>query len=153
MHVTFRVHSISLIVAVLPLCCGCGSEARKRADEERFPSGITRSAAEKTAARVRVGFLRVALCRSALAMYDATIGSYPTTAQGLEALRSVPADLSDKTKWEGPYLEKLEVDPWGNPIRYVCPGVHNPDSYDVWSCGPDGKNATEDDIGNWESIE
>jgi len=26
----------------------------------------------------------------------------------------------------------------------------NPDSYDVWSMGPDGQSGTEDDIGNWQ---
>jgi general secretion pathway protein G len=32
----------------------------------------------------------------------------------------------------------------------MCPGTHNPDSYDVWSLGPDGINGTQDDIGNWK---
>ena len=32
----------------------------------------------------------------------------------------------------------MPLDPWGNPYQYACPGTHNPDSYDVWSLGPDG---------------
>jgi general secretion pathway protein G len=32
----------------------------------------------------------------------------------------------------------------------VAPGKHNPDTFDVWSVGPDGQDGTDDDIGNWE---
>jgi hypothetical protein len=42
------------------------------------------------------------------------------------------------------------VDGWGNPIRYRCSGTRRPGSYDLWSVGPDGKDGTDDDIGNWE---
>ena len=41
------------------------------------------------------------------------------------------------------------MDPWGNPYIYYYPGKHNPDSYDLLSAGPDGKEGTDDDIGNW----
>ena len=29
------------------------------------------------------------------------------------------------------------------------PGKHNANSYDLLSVGPDGKEGTDDDIGNW----
>ena len=35
--------------------------------------------------------------------------------------------------------------------HYASPGTHNPDSYDLWSVGPDGADGTADDIGNWAS--
>jgi len=53
------------------------------------------------------------------------------------------------TNWHGPYLAKVPHDIWGKNFVYEYPGKHNPDSYDLTSCGPDGKAGTKDDIGNW----
>jgi general secretion pathway protein G len=41
------------------------------------------------------------------------------------------------------------VDPWGSACVYHVPGRHNVD-YDLLSIGPDGKEGTADDIGNWQ---
>ena len=80
-------------------------------------------------------------------MYDSSVSSYPSS---LQALLTQPQDLPDPSKWAGPYLDiDIGRDPWGNPYQYACPGSHNPDSFDVWSFGPDGVNGTPDDIGNW----
>jgi general secretion pathway protein G len=107
--------------------------------------GSARRKAKLDAARSQVGMFK-----TPLQMYELAIGAYPTTAQGLEALRTGPGDLPDPAKWDGPYLESsVPLDPWNNPYQYVSPGTHNPDGYDVWSFGPDGINGTEDDIGNW----
>ena len=47
------------------------------------------------------------------------------------------------------------VDPFKKPYRYRCPGDKNPQSYDLWSYGPDGKSSNEeekkDNITNWSS--
>jgi general secretion pathway protein G len=94
---------------------------------------------------------QIGLLKTPLQLYQMDIGNLPTTAQGLDALRTMPADLPNPSKWSGPYLDKpLPPDPWGHPYQYQCPGAHNQDGYDVWSFGPDGQNGTEDDIGNWE---
>ena len=39
-------------------------------------------------------------------------------------------------------------DPWGNDYRYAIPGVRtgDPETPDLWSLGPDGKNGTADDV-------
>lgn len=95
---------------------------------------------------------QIGLFKTPLQMYQMAIGAYPTTAQGLAALRTAPADLPNPAKWDGPYLDApVPPDPWGNPYQYVSPGVHNTDSYDAWSYGPDGINGTDDDIGNWST--
>lgn len=83
----------------------------------------------------------------ALMAYRLNIGHYPTTQEGLAALRTAPAGASGK--WKGPYTEKDAIDPWQNPYQYRFPGVKNPDKYDVWSWGPDGVESA-DDIGNWQ---
>ena len=58
---------------------------------------------------------------------------------------------SNARNWHGPYFDppKLPLDPWGNPYVYYYPGKHNPSSYDLLSIGPDQKEGTDDDIGNW----
>jgi general secretion pathway protein G len=84
-----------------------------------------------------------------LTVYKIHMGDYPTTAEGLQALITPPANTADR--WRGPYLQesKLPTDPWGEPYQYRYPGVKNPDRYDLWSKGPDKTDGTEDDIGNW----
>ena len=73
---------------------------------------------------------------------------YPTS---LEDLLSPPSYVN-QAKGNWPYIvpSTLGADPWGNSYQYVVPGTHNPDSYDLWSIGPDGMSGTEDDIGNWD---
>ena len=84
-----------------------------------------------------------------LAGYKIHMGDYPTTAQGLQALSTAPADKAER--WRGPYLQenKIPTDPWGEPYQYRYPGVKNKDRYDLWSKGPDKTADTADDIGNW----
>lgn len=85
-----------------------------------------------------------------LQAYRLDLNSYPSSAQGLDALRQAPGDLANSSKWSGPYLdEPVPADPWGNPYRYEYPGRHNADLPDIWSVGKDGVDGTEDDVNNW----
>ncbi len=43
---------------------------------------------------------------------------------------------------------KPHTDGWGNPIRYRCPGPVHRNGWDLWSCGPNGK----DDQGTFDDI-
>ena len=74
-------------------------------------------------------------------LYKLQQGSYPSTAQGLDALVNPP-----KGK---PLMDRIPTDPWGNEYIYVNPGQKNPSKFDVRSKGPDGQEGTEDDPGNW----
>jgi len=76
-----------------------------------------------------------------LDIYKLQHGSYPSTAQGLQALVSPP-----KGK---PIMETMPKDPWNNDYILVAPGTKNPGKFDVRSKGPDGQEGTEDDVGNW----
>jgi general secretion pathway protein G len=69
----------------------------------------------------------------------------------LTELLEQPADAYEADKWDGPYLStpQLIVDPWGNAYRIRVPGIHNEARYDLWSAGPDQRDDTADDIGNW----
>lgn len=87
--------------------------------------------------------------KTPLFSYRMSVGNYPSTDEGLQALIAPPQGKSDR--WRGPYVEgnTIPKDPWGNLYQYRYPGVHNKDGYDLWSMGPDGKDQTDDDIGNW----
>jgi general secretion pathway protein G len=60
-------------------------------------------------------------------------------------------DAFEVDNCHGPYLDKVPQDPWGNNYLYYYPGKHNQSSYDLLSIGPDSKEGSEDDIGNWTS--
>ncbi len=85
----------------------------------------------------------------ALDMFEADIGSYPSTEQGLDALIRRP-DGADN--WRGPYIKKSNrfEDPWRNEYNYQFPGQRNTFSYDLISPGPDGQLGTDDDISNFD---
>lgn len=91
---------------------------------------------------------------TALDMYEMNNGRFPTTEQGLKALVTEPTSSPVPKKWSGPYLKKKRVpkDPWGADYVYICPGSHNPDSYDLSSLGSDGSESA-DDITNWDADE
>ncbi len=81
----------------------------------------------------------------ALDLFEMDNNRYPTSEEGLPALRSNPSSLS---KWKGPYLKKDPKDPWGKTYIYKCPGTHSND-YDLYSAGPNGTESDDDDITNW----
>lgn len=88
--------------------------------------------------------------KTPLNAYRLDLGDFPTTSQGLEALRNPPADLPNLEDYGGPYLDSpVPLDPWNNPYMYEYPGRYDPMQPDIWSFGPDGVNGTDDDIGSW----
>ncbi len=88
------------------------------------------------------------LLPTALKLYELDNGFFPTTNQGLEALLERPSTSPVPSNWNGPYIEKKPVDPWGRPYVYNSPGKHRVD-YDLSSMGKDEKKDS-DDIANWE---
>jgi general secretion pathway protein G len=88
---------------------------------------------------------------NALGIYKLDTGLYPSTAQGLEALRVKPGEMSN---WAGPYLPKdVPLDPWGRAYAYKYPGDHGEDP-DIISLGPDGQpggDGANADIVSWSN--
>jgi general secretion pathway protein G len=81
---------------------------------------------------------------SAIDAYRLDNDAYPSTEQGLAALRTRPASGPAPTSWRGPYLRRdVPLDPWGRPYVYRSPGVANPDGYDLLTLGRDGKEGGE----------
>ncbi|MBF0512189.1 MAG: type II secretion system major pseudopilin GspG [Candidatus Omnitrophica bacterium] len=85
---------------------------------------------------------------TALKLYELDNGSFPTSAQGLAALRLKPSLSPIPQNWNGPYIEKEPLDPWGRPYVYVSPGEHRQD-YDLSSRGKDG-TLDKGEISNWQ---
>jgi len=73
----------------------------------------------------------------------------PTQQQGLESMVTKPTSDPVPKKWTPMAKQEALMDPWGRKYQYRNPGKHNPQSYDVFSAGPDGQEGTDDDVGNW----
>ncbi len=85
---------------------------------------------------------------TALDLFELGVGRFPTTQEGLAALRTAP---SGATGWKGPYLKRdVPKDPWGRKYAYRSPGQHNREDYDLFSNGPDGVEGGDDDVTNWQ---
>ena len=97
---------------------------------------------------VKLARAQIDAFEKALETYRLDIGHYPSSSNGLEALRSAPVG---EDRWQGPYLKKaVPLDPWGKKYRYIAPGNHG--EYDLASDGRDGRpgGVGEDaDIVNW----
>ena len=100
-------------------------------------------------AKLRTTKAQIELFGTALDTFRLDVGRYPTTDEGLQALRQNPGGLE---RWDGPYLRKeLPLDPWSKPYAYRSPGEHGP--YDIVSYGADGTpggDGDNRDITSWE---
>jgi len=115
----------ALVAMVLPRLAGRTEQARIQAAQADIRSNIA----------------------TALKLYELDNGSFPSTSEGLNALLNKPGESRN---WNGPYLEKKPVDPWGREYKYESPGGHRAQDYDLYSMGKDGQSGTADDITNWD---
>jgi general secretion pathway protein G len=101
-------------------------------------------------ARVVAARVQINNFEQALTQYKLSTGMFPTTEQGLEALRTKPANLN---QWEGPYLKKeIPKDPWGHDYLYKYPGDHGEEP-DIISYGLDGQpggDGLNADVVSWK---
>lgn len=89
---------------------------------------------------------QMALLATALDSYRLDNGAYPTTEQGLEALREKPTREPVPANWRGPYLRKpVPLDPWDRPYLYRAPGSRNATTFDLATLGRDGKEGGTDE--------
>ena len=87
---------------------------------------------------------------NSLKLYRLDNQRYPSAEQGLQALVTKPSVSPVPSNWR-PYLEKLPNDPWGQPYKYLNPGLKG--EVDVFSLGADGKEGGEGkdaDLGSWQ---
>ncbi|MBN1855180.1 MAG: type II secretion system major pseudopilin GspG [Pirellulales bacterium] len=104
-------------------------------------------------ADIKMATVQIGGFKGALDNYYYDMKTYPTTEQGLKALLREPEDLGEDSKWDGEYIDgdSIPEDPWGNPYQYEWPSTHGNKRFpNIWSCGPDGEDGTDDDICNWK---
>ncbi len=99
----------------------------------------------KLMAKAKVGAAKgdISTLSTALDLYYADQGEYPSQSQGLGA-------LTEKSGDGGCYIKhcKIPKDPWKQDYVYRYPGTKNPDGFDICSKGPDKQEGTEDDVCN-----
>ena len=77
--------------------------------------------------------------------YRLDMGKYP------KSLEELVKDSTGKSRWNGPYMKNIPLDPWDEKYLYTIPGQHNKD-YDLSSLGADaqeGGDGEDKDITNW----
>ena len=112
---------------------------------------VPRMVGQTKSAKIRACKASIRNIGVALSAFEVRAGRFPTTQEGLQALVTKPSGLSDD-EWEGPYLNEMPKDPWGQEFIYRSPGEHNAD-YDLISKGPDKQENTPDDIANFATGE
>lgn len=103
-------------------------------------AGATAVALRNTGERAKVKAAEVGLgtIDGALTDYNFSVGSYPTTQEGLQVL--VPN-----------YLEQRALqDPWKRQYLYTAPTGDPSKPFMLSSAGPDGEFGTADDISVWD---
>ena len=103
-------------------------------------------------ARVQKVYADFSNIATALKLYRLDNFVYPSSDQGLEALVS-PSTLDPEPRnfKQGGYLDRLPLDPWGQPYMYLSPGENG--EFDLYSLGADGLSGGENqnaDLGNWD---
>jgi len=102
-------------------------------------------------AKLKATKAQIELFGTALDAFRLDVGKYPTTEEGLKALREKPSGVDN---WQGPYLPKeIPTDPWGKPYVYKAPGDHG--DYDLISYGLDGVEGGEgenQDVVSWKDV-
>jgi general secretion pathway protein G len=125
----FTLMEILLVLAILVVLASMVGLSYSRIQKSMYVSS----------ARTQIGLLE-----DAVKAYQINVGSLPPT---LDALLVAPPELTNPTKWQGPYLEKIQlpVDPWNNPFQYEITDPAN-DKFRIWSNGPDQQPGSPDDI-------
>ena len=85
----------------------------------------------------------------ALGRYKFHVGAYPTTAEGLHVLAfRRPNEIRRLRRahpgWDGPYVNHIVPDPWGNDYVYEARPEGGPPI--LYSKGPEGRAGTTDDV-------
>lgn len=105
-------------------------------------------------AMIRTTGLEINTIESAAKLYAADHdGEFPEGGDDvIKMLVNPPAGRDGKAP--SPYLEKLPVDPWGEPYHYEYPTMkHQIGKPAIWSSGPKkaNDNGANDDVKNWNS--
>ena len=126
----FTLIEVLLVLMILAIVAGLGTVAYFR-----MQTNALNNAAKTTVRGLEQN----------LEMYQLDVGHFPTKQEGgLQALMQAPPNAK---RWKGPYIKKLDVDPWGNAYEYEPNG----NSVKIWSWGPDSVDNSGDEVSNLTS--
>ncbi len=129
----FTLIEVMVVVVILALLAGIATRM------------VIGRVAEARRTKVAVDLKEIA---GALRLYKLDNGVYPSTEQGLDALVAPPKVGILPRRWNPDgYLEKVPLDPWGNPYLYLSDGR----SYQLMSLGADGEEGGEDEDADIDS--
>jgi general secretion pathway protein G len=102
-------------------------------------------------ARVTASRAQIHNFQTALGAYKLDTGIFPSSEQGLQALRVKPEGVD---LWAGPYVQQdIPKDAWGHDFVYKYPGDHG-DEPDIVCYGADGQpggDGLNADIVSWKN--
>ncbi len=137
----FTLIEVMIVIAIILLLAGLvGVTLFKQKDEAK-------------AGTVQIQMRNI---ESALKEFRRVYDRWPNDDEGISVLwdqESLDPEAPE-SKWKK-FLEKpVPNDGWGNEWGYRQVSENgDEDQYDLWSFGPDGEEATEDDITSWVSSE
>lgn len=106
--------------------------------------------AQSEKAQAKAARAQIELLGTALDTFRLDVGRYPSSQEGLAALRE---PIHGIDRWDGPYLKKeVPQDPWNRPYYYRSPG-ENGRPYELFSYGADGApggTSNDTDVTSWE---
>ncbi len=86
----------------------------------------------------------IATLENAMELYKLDNFTYPTGADGLQALVAPPAGLTQPARYRpGGYVKRLPNDPWGRAYQISVPGKSG--DFDIYSLGADGAPGGDED--------
>jgi general secretion pathway protein G len=97
-------------------------------------------------ANVGAARTQLKLLQDAITGYKLDTGSFP------ESLDNLVTKDEQNEKWDGPYIQRIPKDPWGNDFVYTFPGENG--EYDLMSYGADGQaggSGENADITSWDN--
>lgn len=97
-------------------------------------------------ANVGAARTQLKLLQDAITGYKLDVGSFP------ESLENLVNKDEQNEKWDGPYIQRIPKDPWGNDYIYTFPGENG--EYDLMSYGADGQaggSGENADITSWDN--
>lgn len=102
------------------------------------------------ASKIQTAKTQIKMLKGSLEAMRLNIGRFPTADEGLNLLRTAPADERIKPLWKGPYLDdSVPLDPWNKAYQYSVPGSDG-QPFALYSFGADGQlggESTNADIG------
>jgi general secretion pathway protein G len=136
MHRILVPASVALLAALAPLSL-CAEEK----EEESFIVKKIRQVGENAKLeRVKADFSTLSSC---LKMYKLNAGHFPTHEQGLQSLVDKPAAAPLPRRWTR-LLDKVPLDSWDRPYRYLVREKDGKREYVVASDGPDKADPKDD---------